>query len=447
MPPIAKPTLVPAALPTAPPPPALPKPAKAPRRPLGMAPDVQAWSPQARQAHAEAARIWAWNGPAEVSDGPFNRIERDPRDANATTTMDAIYDATSETARQRPAPAKGPNRAQLAAAQVAKHAAAENAVFLADDKAAGWDSIREMRYGNVKELIAEDPIAQLAWQTLLLTGRLGRNAEPALDGRPLFDQVVGLLKAPLAPGLDRATLVADLVQELAEPACIAQKYRSTCTVTSMQIMLAADRPAEYARLVAGLATTGMVRTAGGALLIRDDVDPGRSGRTQSAALFQAACMEYGNGDHDYKDATDESGPAGTLIKQPSRGLGPEQVTKVLDGVLGGTWTYQEADTTGQGGLMAFGSSKGKRKPEEVMASMAAIVRRGRPVVAAVTFADDMKDVRAALSGHAILVTDARDGRIYYRNPHGAEESMTEADFASRLRGFHAEAGDAPPMRP
>lgn len=380
--------------------------------------------------------MWSFPGPAETYENSFRRVERDPRDAHASRYLDTMRDRSAAEARKTPPPAPGaPSREQRAATL------SQAAAKLEQEALAKWDSIRDLRYTQVRELIADDPMAKLAWQTLLITGKLDKTAEPAHDGKPLYDHIVALSRQPLAPGLDRKTLLADLIQEIAEPACIAQHMRSTRTVTSAQIMLAADRPAEYARIVAGLAGPGAVATLGGGVLVRDDADPAKCGRTQSSALFQAACMELGNGEFDYDDAKDQSGPASTVIKGYARGLGPEEVPIVLEALTGSKWLFAKSDTSGQGGLMAWGSQEGAAPPAVTLAAIKAITAKQRPVVAAVTWADDLKDPRAPLSGHALLVTGVREGRVYYCNPYGAEESMSEADFLARVRGFYHDPRD------
>ena len=413
-------------------PPALP--AAPPARPRWDA-DGLALSPAARAAREGARAVSSYAGPAEVSEAPFYRVERDPRDANANSAFDRVHDGLLASARGlTPAPYSAPTRTQQASALVEARAAAERQALV------GWDGVRELRYLKLKELLAGQPMAQLAWQTLLLTGQLAKDARPAADGKPLYDHLTALLVQPLAPGLDRRALLAGLVQEVADPACIDQGLRNTCTVASSQILLAGDRAAEYVRLVAGLAAPdGRVATVGGTPLVRPALAPDFGQRTPSAALFEAACMDLGNGDFPYDDAHDTAGPGGLL--GPTRGLGGEELGHVLGALFGGRWTYEAADTRAQGGLLALLDSANRTPPATLLAQIARITAAGTPVVCDLTWAADPSDPRAAKAAHAVLVTAVTPDRVTICNPHGTVETLTASAFTARVRGFHREAHD------
>ncbi|MDB5098178.1 MAG: hypothetical protein JWM80_2599 [Cyanobacteria bacterium RYN_339] len=98
---------------------------------------------------------------------------------------------------------------------------------------------------------------------------------------------------PLADGLDRQQLVAQVIQELADPSRIDQKSMNTCGATTAQILLARTHPEEYARLVAGLASPeGRVQLQDGSWLARDASwsFAGDGDRSLSSRLLQPAFM-------------------------------------------------------------------------------------------------------------------------------------------------------------
>ena len=83
----------------------------------------------------------------------------------------------------------------------------------------------------------------------------------ALDGarslagnEALIEQFDRLARMPLAAGLDRTRLLSDIVVRVDDPGKIDQGYQNTCTVTTLEYLLASRHPAEYVRLVAGLAS-------------------------------------------------------------------------------------------------------------------------------------------------------------------------------------------------
>jgi hypothetical protein len=376
-----------------------PKPA-APTRPR-IGSDSLQLSPAAQAARDTSRATWTPTT-APAADGPFRRIERDPQAPNPIVA-DKALDARAAALSQANAPAQ---------ARVM----------------AGWhDSIRELKLWRIEEAIGTDPIARQALQSLVIAGALDKAAPKAADGRELLTILEGLTKAKLPAGYDRQALVADLVIELADPAAIAQQYRSTCTVTSMQIMTARAWPAEYARLVADLGTLGTAKTAGGAVLTRCNAKPDSGWRTQSSALFQAAAMDLGNGDYVYKDADDQSGEIKIQDKvYPSRGLGPEEAIRVLDALTGAPWAYHDVAKHGM---------------DAALQRLGQLGTKGLAAPGAFTWADDLAAKGAAMSGHAILLTGVKDGRVYYTNPHGAEESMDVEAFKQRARGVFFDQRD------
>lgn len=195
------------------------------------------------------------------------------------------------------------------------------------------------RYQDVQAKLASDPTAQLAMQTMLLEGRLP-GANDLRDGKNLLEQLDGLSKQPLAPGLaDSDKLLAQTVKEVFIPQSIAQGYRNTCGATASVISLAEANPAEYVRLVAGLASVdGTVQLANGDTIARESntLAADDSSRSVSQRLLEPALMEYANGIFDYNNATDK-----TFFVVP--GLLTGWIQHLQAGLFGKPFTSQEGN--------------------------------------------------------------------------------------------------------
>lgn len=272
------------------------------------------------------------------------------------------------------------------------------------------------QYGDLVKTTEGDPQARLALQLLAMQGKL--TGQPlASDGSTLLTQLHAAATQSNAQGIDSKTLVCDMLREIATPSAIHQGSWGTCGPTSVQIKLAGDNPAEYARLVAGLASeTGEVTLANGDVIRRDEgtENADASGRTQSSRLFQAALMEYGDGDANYDNATDTHWRNG----QQGGGLGGAQVNTLMEGVFGGDFTTEEVSG------MELDARRGR--VDDIEAATA----RGESVPVAIG-AGEKTD--GSTGCHWVNVTRVEGDRVYYQNPWGQEESMSREEFAERLR--------------
>jgi hypothetical protein len=123
-------------------------------------------------------------------------------------------------------------------------------------------------YTQVASNLMGDPEARLGLQVLLLTGKLPGKALD-VDDQDLLSNLQALATQELDPGIDRWKLVGDLVSDLANPAALSAESGPTDPVLVVLMMLAAKRPAEYVRLMRGLATRhGEVKLANGRTLKR-----------------------------------------------------------------------------------------------------------------------------------------------------------------------------------
>lgn len=264
----------------------------------------------------------------------------------------------------------------------------------------------QAQYQRIVAQTRNDPMARLALQVIAIEGRLTARP-PSHDGKTLLQTLDEMTTQPLARGLDRASLVSDLIQEIAVPSCIAQKDRGTCTVTSLQIMLAMTAPAEYARLVSGLATPG-----GRATLANGDTLPRLPGaeqadgtpRTASSRLFQTAMMDYANGSDRYRNTKDGGG------------LDKDQLERAIEGVL-------------DRNVDSYAAHDGNRA--DLMRMIDDGLRDG-PVLVAIKFGQ-RNDDGFTHSNHQVLVTGMDRDRVYYTNPWGKQESMSRREFTERLK--------------
>ncbi len=266
-----------------------------------------------------------------------------------------------------------------------------------------------------------DPVAALALQTMLLEGALpGARALGGTD--TLLSGLEKVTRQELAEGIDRQQLLADVVQEVAVPAAIAQRNRGTCVPTSIEIQLVQTNPAEYVRLVSGLATpAGEVTTRGGDVLVREDgVLTDDTTRSLSQRLLAPALMELGNGLADYNNEEDRHEGGGLDGRS---GLTAAQADVVLESLYGRDHAFQNTQSA-----------------EEKTAGTDFVLREleaGRTVLVGLRWGE---------GGHKVLVTgtESRDGVDYVRiiNPWGREELIPRSDFEARLRNVNYDPAGA-----
>ena len=162
-------------------------------------------------------------------------------------------------------------------------------------------------------------------------------------GAALVDSLVLISErpiwAPLAGGEGKPRLIAELVMNLDNPGRINQGLKATCTTTCVEIYLARRDPAEYARIVAGLLSQeGRALMRSGEELICDEdvLAPSRQEghRNPISRVFQAACMEFADGNLDYDNTSD-----GHYDKEEnvSAGLEMGPFETLLSALTGNAW--------------------------------------------------------------------------------------------------------------
>ncbi|HEY9897877.1 MAG TPA: hypothetical protein V6D00_01735 [Pantanalinema sp.] len=250
---------------------------------------------------------------------------------------------------------------------------------------------------------AVEPSGQKALIRLLEDGRL-LSSKDMRKGDRLLTHLDRLSTQALPAGLSRAELLGGLITQAQDPGTISQGDRGTCTVTTAEYMLASKSPAEYARVVSDLSTTGgQVTLASGAKAhrIASSLKTDDSGRTSASRLFEAAMMEYGNGPLSYSNETDKHGIAGASFL--SGGLTPLSTTRVLSAALG-----EDYDTR----TTLLGRDRLMRSLKDALAE-------GQTVPIGMDWRGSTEKKR---SGHEVLVLKIEDDRVYYRNPWGQTHS-------------------------
>lgn len=344
---------------------------------LGLADEAR--TPATARAGAEA--VWSDNKewPSE-----YRRIEKDFRDVNAPVTAE---------------------QAQAANAQIAANRDLETAAR------ADLTPDQQKAYDRVAALTAGDPPARLALQVLLMEGTLTKG-KPSKDGKDLLGELDRLAQQPVHAAIDRKALVSDLVQELAAPSSISQQNRATCIYTSLQIQLASQQPAEYARLVGGLASPkGQVKLANGDTMSRyrnaekaDDTN-----RSISTRLWTTGLMGYAAAPsvRNRKDVVIDA-DAGVV-----------SYYKVLEGLGGKAQPFE--------GLNPMNL---RDKIDQVVDQFKQLTDQGKPVRVSLDWGEGGQE--HAL--HEVMLTGISGDRAFYNNPWGTQESMALGEFKERLVG-------------
>lgn len=300
-----------------------------------------------------------------------------------------------------------------------------------------------------KVFFASNRLGQVAFSKLLEDGRLV-SSKDLRKGETLLSHLDRLATQPVASGLDRMNLLSGLLEQAENPGTIAQGARGTCTVTTVEYMLAKRSPSEYVRLVTDLASvSGQAVLANGKTVSREAGTATRddSGRSDASRLFEASMMEYGNGFLDYSNEKDKHGVGGKAFLPG--GLKNGGVAKVLAGVFNEPWRAIDAvPVIGQVPFSSVGST-------HLFKELESHVKKGQQVPIGMDWRSK-GEWRPA--GHEVLVTKIEQDRVYFRNPWGAWdtpgtvtdgtegpvrriednnglESMPADEFRRRLRGI------------
>ena len=241
------------------------------------------------------------------------------------------------------------------------------------------------------------------------------NGKPALlatspgSSATTLDHLNRLAETPLHSAITDSTgspqnkskVMEDVLKEINKPSQnLNQGNKGTCTVTSMTHTLAEQNPAEYARIVTDLATTGQSKIANGNTITppADGFAQDNSDRSVSERLLQSALMNYARPGSGYQNwnktgfPTSSGGTVDNGFPPNGNGLVAADNMRIMQGLYG----KQMVNHTDKAKLQAQIQNE---------------INKGNvPIFTGVNW--------GAGQAHAIEVLKIENGRVYFRNPHG-----------------------------
>jgi hypothetical protein len=301
---------------------------------------------------------------------------------------------------------------------------------------------RREQYDRLASDVQDNPQARLSLQMLAVEGKLTggpQTMEPGGKPDDLLGSLDKLREGPTSDGIDRQELLGQVIHDVANPGSIAQADQPSCASAVVQTMLARQNPAEYARIVKGLASPeGGVKMANGDTLAREpgtENDDG-SRRAIPARLTQAALMEYGNGDFSYDN--DRAAHTTTDGQKAGRGLWADGEQRAVEGLFGkgSATTIAAAGSRAAKLIYPVDGKKGAGPTavpqDQISGHVEAAVQAGHPVSAALEWG--RKDEAGKLhESHQVLVTAMDAQTVTFSNPWGEVDAMPRAEFDRRVQ--------------
>lgn len=238
----------------------------------------------------------------------------------------------------------------------------------------------------------------------------------ATDGSTVLD---GLDRMAKQSGLQ--PYVAGVIADVVTPDRIWQGDAPTCTAATMQFELASKQPAEYTRLMTGLAVDTSVQMAGGAVLqtepgsaLKGSIDA-RDRRSPTEAVFQGALMEFANGSETYDLNRMQSSGNG----QTHRGLNGDQIQTALSQLFGVDYQTTRISTDDEAAT--------------ALKTLNTSLAPNRPVLVDLVVDDT--------TNHCVAFEGFSNGRVHLRDPEtGTRTSISEDEFLRKAAAIHV----APP---
>ncbi len=244
-------------------------------------------------------------------------------------------------------------------------------------------------------------------------------------GGALAGTLEALERGPVAPGLlespGRERLVGELVLNLADPGRINQGLKGTCAAACVERHLAVSAPAEYGRLIFGLAAPpGEVALRGGGLLVRDERSlrwaPGEAARSPVSRLLQAAAMEFAYPELDYRNL--EDGYLDPRGRRLASGLGLDAFDRLLEAATGQRWdtlSDRQAHLRRLLEKAGFDTSAVPRLERDGPSILRRSLAANQPVF--VTLDPPRRDADPLLTlPHKVIARRQGRGRLYYDDP-------------------------------
>jgi hypothetical protein len=240
-----------------------------------------------------------------------------------------------------------------------------------------------------------------------------------INGKTLLANLHTIANQELAPefekmGITRDQLLDSIMTEAGDPGKINQDQHGTCAATSLQYLLCDENPAEYVRLMSGLLSPeGKATMRNGPVLVRDanSIAPDNSiNRSVSERIFQAAMMEYCNGDLNYDNSSDID-----------KGLRPAEIIRGAQALFKQLYEPYTGDKPGiLGSLIEISAFNGLEKyvkddKQDIVDKL--MERSSFNTLAGIDLGEP----------HMVVVKRVENGRVYYRNPWGPTYLRGNAD--------------------
>lgn len=234
-------------------------------------------------------------------------------------------------------------------------------------------------------------------------------------GKTLIDNLWALVDRPLQHQIKNADLMREIIRDVARPSTIAQANHGTCTSTSIQSALARTAPAEYARILAGLAGgDGVVTCRDGKTKLSSALYIPYKDRTVTGNLFQPACMDAQARNNGYRYDNQKDHNVRKKDGQTYRGSRIIDVAALQTAILVGHYeTFNVADVP-------------KKKVAKVLAS----ATTKTPVLVCMSTAGG--------GAHEVQLVGYDKGKKAYkiRNPWGETVYVPRADVDSHMTGVN-----------
>jgi len=245
----------------------------------------------------------------------------------------------------------------------------------------------------------------------------------------LLDNLNTLANQPMNPAADgrRGEILGSVISETADPTWqLDQGNVGECAPTSIQTHLLLNTPSEYARLIGGLSSqskTAVLADGSSLQAAQNDIVnnakvtiTGQNGapqtindrRSVTERMFQGAIQQYGDrsvgGAQNFDCNTDNTG------------LWDNQVANILHGLYNRPYTAQPPG--GQGINGAVGSNQNQR--DGIFNQIKDQLNLGQgPVPAEIIWGAN----NSSQGLHELMITEVRDGRVYFRNPWGSRDAQ------------------------
>lgn len=237
----------------------------------------------------------------------------------------------------------------------------------------------------------------------------GKILEKDKDGQSVYDHLQRLLHQDLAPELEseRGTLFCELAANLNCTGEINQKNRGTCSPTTLEYLHAKILPADYARVVVGLASKEQkVVFQGGETLATNPtgLEADDSLRTNVDRIYQSSLMDHGPGSGTRYNNYDDAFYTVSGRRYRGSGMFDPQSGQLMAQIFGRN-------------TIIINHEAGDRKKFEADAKRA--LNLGHPVWLGMSWDPDPD---AMHSLHAMALVGFSEDKVYLRNPWGKDET-------------------------